>query len=188
MKAAAVLNILREWCGENHYHSPTIVGGYARDTFFGIKPNDIDVCITSRNFNNHKQVFNHMGILSRFLSKMGIGSAVMQAYYRVSEGQFNEMLYGVMKVECSDYNIDLLFSKLDTTGDYVDAFECNINQYVMDSLIDKPRYTGSPDYNPVNCKQLWFLRSDTPDSRKEKMMLKWGAIKDTGKYNAGTSY
>lgn len=175
MKALDVVTLIKGVL--NGRYNCDIVGGYARDLYYGLTPKDIDVCITPVLMSNCKSVFAECEKLSEILSVLGVKSQVMQSYYRVSAGQFNEMLYGVMKITCDDMEIDLLFSKLPTVADYVSAFDYNINQYVLGSN-GAAMYLGDTHNDPEKCGKLINLRTDTVPVRKAKMQAKWGCIKE----------
>lgn len=142
-----------------------IVGGYARDKYYGLSPKDMDICLvpTSRHV---------IGTILSLLTQRGLHYEYFECYDSTSHQQFKEMLYGVVRVYCDDMQVDLLVSKLDSVQEYIAAFDYNLNQYKLTSA-GVPVYSGLPDLNPEKCLQLVNLRRDTIDARKVKMRKKW---------------
>ena len=142
-----------------------IVGGYARDKYYGLTPKDMDICIVPTSVHT-------IGTILSLLTQLGINYEYFECYDSKSHQQFKEMLYGVVRVFCDDMPVDILVSKLDSVQEYIDAFDYNLNQYKM-LPTGTSLYFGLPDLNPEKCLQLVNLRRDTVDARKVKMRKKW---------------
>ena len=142
-----------------------IVGGYARDNYYGLAPKDMDICLvpTSR---------LAISTILSLLTQRGLHYEYFECYDSTSHQQFKEMLYGVVRVYCDDMQVDILISKLPSVQDYVAAFDYNLNQYALNPE-GVPVYVGLDDLNPEHCMLLLNLRNDTIPERKHKMELKW---------------
>lgn len=146
--------------------SHAIVGGYARDMYYGFKPKDMDICVVPCN-----SFATKMDLLSK-CSELGLPTKYYEGYESTDVKQFREMLHGVLKVTCEDMQVDILISNLPDVQSYVDAFDYNLNQYTI-SPDGTPLYVGLPDLNPEYCMLLLNLRNDTLPERKHKMETKW---------------
>lgn len=169
MKALEFYNQVICKLGSFKIRGHAIVGGYARDMYFGFKPKDMDVCVVP-----------YADRVARYdielkSQELGLSTEYFECYDSTNHKQFKEMLYGVLRVYCEDMQVDILISKLPTVQDYIDAFDYNLNQYAINPQ-GVPFYAGLPDLNPTKCNLLLNLRRDTIDERKEKMAKKWVAI------------
>ena len=121
-----------------------IVGGYARDTFFGVTPKDLDICVamgTAPDYHSVDYVIEE------------VRSALEQEFYREKviphmniAGMYNDhasdRACGVFQFP--DHGIDIiLYKDCVDMSEIVDSFDFNINQFGMDGYYDdEPRYLG----------------------------------------------
>lgn len=151
-------------------------GGCIRDTYYELPYKDIDIVVPLGDVSEQ----DAFAVMERFAKEyrwmMNQPVAVMMAYgqsadARQSLGDFDERLYGVVKVGSEYGDIDVLFSRYSTIQEVLDWFDCNINQGYMDSQ-------GGVYYHP--CKELVFIKP-VSDSRRERMLSKWATIQGIGK-------
>lgn len=94
-----------------------IAGGFARDLAYSVKPKDMDILFTSDDCDSSADVFADMCDYSDALSKLGYKVSIYQAYEQSDKpGDFNDRLFGCMKVEGFEVDVDLLFSKYTSLG------------------------------------------------------------------------
>lgn len=174
MKAIDVVELIKTTCSDVT-SGVVIVGGYARDMYFGITPKDIDVCVVP--VGHHKEFLHKAkSVLSQFL----VNFEVFAGYASTNNQQFDEMLFCVLRAYAEDMQVDFLISKLPSVQAYVDAFDYNLNQYVAVGFGNKliPLYAGEDDNDITVCRELINLRTDTVPERKAKMQAKWECIKE----------
>ncbi|APU00358.1 hypothetical protein fHeYen301_25 [Yersinia phage fHe-Yen3-01] len=147
-----------------------IAGGFARDLAYCVKPKDMDLLFTADARDSNADVFADMCDYSDALSKLGYKVAIYQAYDQSDKpGDFNDRLFGCMKVEGFDVDVDLLFSKYESIGEILEHFDFNINQFYI-LPYSKPIYARG--VKPDTLVQL----KDVSEQRKEYMTAKFEVL------------
>lgn len=168
--AYVVLEILRR-----KGYTAGIVGGYARDTFFGVTPKDCDICIAIPKIGEDDYHVTTCGISNMLiceLKKMGFDPGVVKV-----SGMYNQKasdrVFGV--VQFPDKNVDvILYRDCATMPDIIEAFDFNLNQFGMDGPDDDiPIYCGETDL-----RHLEVVRGDASPERSLKVMRKHEALLD----------
>jgi hypothetical protein len=137
-----------------------IAGGYARDTFFGVPPKDVDVFIQDR---------HRSEVLSRIV-RSGCHFKDHNKWYANNTKNSNHIT-SVINVGNTDYifipeHLDIEF--------IAEHFDFNLNQFM---LIDGvPEYVGGSDYST-----LVQLHPDVPDHRCIKIFRKHQELIKNGK-------
>lgn len=148
-------------------------GGCIRDLHYGLPIKDIDIIVPVGS-TDEQGAFSVMDRFARaYRVLMDEPVAVTMAYCqsavdRQTLGDFDERLYGVVKVVSRYGDIDVLFSRYSTIQEVLAWFDCNINQ----------GYMGSDEvvhYRP--CDELVWIKPVLP-SRFERMHAKWNLIQE----------
>ncbi len=110
--------------------STCIAGGYARDTYFNREPRDIDIMVVHDKYEDWSllQLFS----IETFLKSLGHEVETHQQYVEGEEGHINTALAVCFKIPelCIDI---LLYSKhYCKVMQAIQAFECNLNQFMID--------------------------------------------------------
>lgn len=148
-------------------------GGCIRDLHYGLPIKDIDIIVPvgSTDEQGAFSVMERFAKAYRWLMDEPV--AVTMAYCqsavdRQTLGDFDERLYGVVKVGSRYGDIDVLFSRYSTIREVLAWFDCNINQGHMGS-------DGVVHYQP--CDELVWIKPVLP-SRFERMQGKWNLIQE----------
>ena len=146
-------------------------GGCIRDMYFGLPAKDVDL-IVPVGCTDDKAAFSVMDRFARgyhtmFDEPVAITMAYNQsAPYRETLGDFDERLYGVVKLQSPLCEVDVLFSRYGNIAEVLNHFDCNLNTGYMNSL-------GFVDYaEPL---ELVWLKPVSP-SRELHMLNKWAQI------------
>lgn len=151
-------------------------GGCIRDLHYGLPIKDIDILVPVGSTDEQ----GAFSVMERFalayLALMGEPVDVTMAYCqsavdRQTLGDFDERLYGVVKVGSKYGDIDVLFSRYSTIQEVLAWFDCNINQGHMGS-------DGLVHYQA--CDELVWIKPVLP-SRFERMQSKWCLIQEVKK-------
>lgn len=146
-----------------------VMGGYARDTFFGRVPKDIDICVAVGPIRDEDAEV----IISK-LSNVLFEIAYENKFYGLNRqvmGMYNDhasdRACGV--VQYPDHGIDIIFYRdCNTVPDIINSFDFNINQFGMDGPNDDiPVYAGKTDL-----RTLTPVRKDASAKRCLKVMGK----------------
>lgn len=189
MKFFGVVKILRGLFSELIEDS-AIVGGAARDAYYGIAPKDVDYAVVLKNiFRNEADAFDLFRNLSEVLSVYGIKSEVLQAYGKeagrdIVAGTFSDRVFGVMRIYADDIVVELLITKRDSIQAMVDEFDTSMNQFI--SHVNPhdgstlPQYIGKPEEHIklVGLKFKTDCRLAINDDRRERMRIKYNKIKE----------
>lgn len=144
-----------------------IAGGYARDLYYGAKPKDIDIVISSANQLTDTEYFQYASAISELLSQLGIPSQIHTAYARHEESP-SFCSTGRLSVVLSAKGADFIFyCKAENLIDILSQFDFNLNQFAMVGSV--PTYLGH-EVHPNT--QLVKLRDILPD-RIEYIQKKW---------------
>lgn len=146
-------------------------GGCIRDTHFGLPVKDIDV-IVPVGCTDEKWAFSVMERFAKcyralYDEPVAITMAYCQsASCRDTLGDFDERLYGVVKLQTPLCEVDVLFSRYGSITEVLSHFDCNLNTGYMNTL-------GFVDYaEPL---ELVWLKPVSP-SRELRMLNKWKQI------------
>ncbi|KMT52115.1 hypothetical protein [Pseudomonas fildesensis] len=139
-----------------------IAGGAARDIYFGVTPKDIDVIICC----------DDKLYASSILEKAGIAHSVIHFYNESS----SDRIIGVFKI--AGTNIDVCLYDCTDVSEAVDAFDFNLNQFVISGIhhgIDGAhvRFVGQTHWST-----LAAVRKDYSLKRLEKMQAKFLDLRD----------
>ena len=153
------LDIVAELLGDTPY---VIAGGYARDTFFGVTPKDVDVFIHDK-FRNQVLVD---------VIRSGAAYKDHNKWY-ANNTKNSDHITSVINVGKIDYifvpaTIDIL--------DITDHFDFNLNQFMLDED-EEPFYNGDGGTPEV----LVQLHPDVPDHRIIKIYKKHQELIANGK-------
>lgn len=161
-----------------------IVGGYARDMFFGLPPKDIDVIVVvDELYGDEQSVFLIMKKLSRMFSREGIKSAVLQAYGQdasqgeIEKGSFSDRLYGDLCVNFDDFKVDFLFTKRPSVLLAMEEFDCSINKFQI-GVSGQPEYVGTDKFSETGLVFKTESRISINEARRERMKTKYEQIKE----------
>ena len=148
-------------------------GGCIRDTHFGLPVKDIDV-IVPVGYTVEKWAFSVMERFAKcyralYDEPVAITMAYCQsASCRDTLGDFDERLYGVVKLQSPLCEVDVLFSRYGSITEVLSHFDCNLNTGYMNTL-------GFVDYaEPL---ELVWLEPVSP-SRELRMLNKWKQIQE----------
>lgn len=148
-------------------------GGCIRDTHFGLPAKDIDV-IVPVGCTDEKWAFSVMERFAKcyralYDEPVAITMAYCQsASCRDTLGDFDERLYGVVKLQTPFGDVDVLFSRYPSIGEVLNYFDCNLNTGYMDT-------SGSVYYEEP--RDLVWLKPVLP-SREQRMLNKWEQIQE----------
>ena len=148
-------------------------GGCIRDEHFGLPVKDVDL-IVPVGCTDEKAAFSVMERFARsyramFDEPVAITMAYNQsAACRETLGDFDERLYGVVKLQSPLCEVDVLFSRYGHIAEVLSHFDCNLNTGYMNTL-------GFVDYaEPL---ELVWLKPVSP-SRELRMLNKWAQIQE----------
>lgn len=148
-------------------------GGCIRDTHFGLPVKDIDIIIPV-GYTDEKWAFSIMDRFARgyrvmFDEPVAITMAYNQSTFcRETLGDFDERLYGVVKLQSPLCEVDVLFSRYGSIAEVLSHFDCNLNTGYMNAL-------GFVDYEePL---ELVWMKPVSP-SRELRMLNKWAQIQE----------
>lgn len=113
-----------------------VAGGAVRDMARGFKPKDLDIVVACGD-SCTAQVFDWMSKMSSLLSQVNIASEVFLAYTDDPDNcdsDFDEKLYGGIKIKHPVIEIDVLFSRKPTMREAVEDFDCIINKVWTDDM------------------------------------------------------
>lgn len=167
-----------------------IVGGAARDKFYGLRPKDIDYAVVlSPDFQDDVEVFRLLSELSEELSFVGVNSEVFQAYGKeegreIAPGTFSDRIFGVMRIYADDTVVELLVTKRNSLEEMISEFDTSMNQFMMRvNPLDGsalPQYVGKPEEHIklVGLKFKTDCHLAINDDRRERMRIKYNKIKE----------
>lgn len=146
-------------------------GGCIRDMCFGLPLKDIDLivpvgCVDERAAFSVMERFAR-GYHALFDEPVSITMAYNQSSScRETLGDFDERLYGVVKLQSPLCEVDVLFSRYSCIDEVVSHFDCNLNTGFMDT-------DGFIDYDRP--QELVWLKP-VSQSRELRMLNKWAQI------------
>ncbi|QPP19746.1 hypothetical protein [Vibrio phage vB_VpP_DE17] len=114
-----------------------VAGGAVRDMARGFKPKDLDIVVAVGSESCTAEVFNWMTQMSMTLSMLDIASEVFLAYTDDEENcdsDFDEKLYGGIKIKHPVIEIDVLFSRKPNMNEAVADFDCDLNKVWTDDM------------------------------------------------------
>lgn len=148
-------------------------GGCIRDMYFGLPVKDVDL-IVPVGCTDDKAAFSIMDRFARgyhtmFDEPVAITMAYNQsASCRETLGDFDERLYGVVKLQSPLCEVDVLFSRYGSIAEVLSHFDCNLNTGYMNTL-------GFVDYaEPLEL--VWL--EPVSQSRELRMLNKWAQIQE----------
>lgn len=139
-----------------------IIGGYARDRFFGLTPKDMDICVAVGSQDDDGAIES---INERISNIMFEGCYKNKIYVaRHSFGMYNDhasdRACGVFKYPEDGIDV-ILYRDCNTVPDIVNSFDFNLNQFGMDGEHDDiPVYAGTSDL-----RTLKAIRGDHNETR-----------------------
>lgn len=146
-------------------------GGCIRDMYFGLPAKDVDLIVPVGG-TDERAAFSVMERFARSYHAMfDEPVAITMAYNQSSScretlGDFDERLYGVVKIQSPLCEVDVLFSRYGSIAEVLNHFDCNLNTGYMNSQ-------GFVDYaEPL---ELVWLKPVSP-SRELRMLNKWAQI------------
>ncbi|ACP44087.1 hypothetical protein VPP93_gp16 [Vibrio phage VP93] len=113
-----------------------VAGGAVRDMARGFKPKDLDIVVACGD-SCTAQVFDWMSKMSNLLSQVNIASEVFLAYTDDPDNcdsDFDEKLYGGIKIKHPVIEIDVLFSRKPSMNEAVADFDCELNRVWTDDM------------------------------------------------------
>lgn len=113
-----------------------VAGGAVRDMARGFKPKDLDIVVACGD-SCTAQVFDWMSKMSSQLSQVNIASEVFLAYTDDPDNcdsDFDEKLYGGIKIKHPVIEIDVLFSRKPSMNEAVADFDCELNRVWTDDM------------------------------------------------------
>ncbi|WJZ23418.1 putative nucleotidyl transferase [Vibrio phage VPy02] len=113
-----------------------VAGGAVRDMARGFKPKDLDIVVACGD-SCTAQVFDWMSKMSSLLSQVNIASEVFLAYTDDPDNcdsDFDEKLYGGIKIKHPVIEIDVLFSRKPSMNEAVADFDCELNRVWTDDM------------------------------------------------------
>lgn len=150
-------------------YSCGIMGGYARDTFFGIQPKDLDICVAVGDQHDEADVECIISKISNILfaacyeNKLHVQRQVMGMY----NDHASDRACGVIKYEEEGIDV-ILYRFCEQNIDIINSFDFNLNQFGMDGKHDNiPVYLGNTDL-----RTLSPVREDASPERCLKVMGK----------------
>ncbi|USL89758.1 hypothetical protein [Vibrio phage vB_VpaP_C2] len=114
-----------------------VAGGAVRDMARGFKPKDLDIVVAVGSESCTAEVFNWMTQMSVTLSQLDIASEVFLAYTDDEDNcdsDFDEKLYGGIKIKHPVIEIDVLFSRKPSMNEAVADFDCELNKVWTDDM------------------------------------------------------
>ena len=158
IKQTNVLDTISDFLGDVPYE---IAGGYARDTFFGIEPKDVDVFIPDK---YRAQVL---------IDVINSGATFKDhnKWYQ-NDTKNSDHITSVINVGKIDY---IFVPPTVAIEDVTDHFDFNINQFMLDED-DEPFYNGDGTLDT-----LVQLHPDVPDHRTIKIFKKHQELLRNGK-------
>lgn len=135
-----------------------IAGGFARDVFFGAPPKDIDIIIVN----------SSMGDITVALGETGVPFIPFHLYL---DGAPSDRIVGGFKMAGGD--IDVILYDVETPEQAVDAFDYNLNQFVVAGAhrgIDEAtvRFVGKDNWG-----ELKAVREDASPARQGRVIDKF---------------
>lgn len=134
---------------KQHTFGCVVAGGFCRDTFFGVEPKDIDICVYDFYPDDYAEGVL-LQSLQHELDKLGVGftnvssqfdESCMDEEYIVNDAR----VYEVWKL--AGLNVDIiLYNGCKTWRDVVMKFDFNLNQFYLPSTV--PDFDGERPYNP----------------------------------------
>lgn len=148
-------------------------GGCIRDEHFGLPVKDVDL-IVPVGCTDEKVAFSVMERFARsYRAMFDEPVAITMAYNqplpcRETTWDFNQRLYGVVKLQSPICEVDVLFSRYGCIDEVLSCFDCNLNTGYMNTL-------GFVDYEePL---ELVWMKPVSP-SRRLRMLNKWAQIQE----------
>lgn len=142
--------------------SVIIAGGFARDVYFGVNPKDIDIVVAAGSIHDDPAEAHMM--LDDILTKLG----VVHLGFRMYSESACERLVGGFK--CLG-NVDVVLYDTKLALEAVDAFDFNLNQFVLTGR------TFETAYVTYEGKSSWMhldpVRKDYTHERFSKMQEKY---------------
>lgn len=178
MKALEFIENIKAYFGM-FIHESAIVGGAARDVYYGRPYADIDFGIIPVGLiASDADTFMLMKQISRHASRLGIRSEVMRAYGISANGEdvqkcnnFSRRLFGCIKVHCEDYVVDVLLSKSMSILEMVKGFDTNFNMFVANPELTAADYVGYADMAHPTVELVLFARGYEGNPERKPYMI-----------------
>lgn len=155
------LNIAEELSA--HGFSVAIAGGFCRDVYFGVTPKDIDIVVASGSIHDDRTEAHEM--LGEVLRQLGVEHLGFRMY---NENTSDRIIGGFKAVG----NLDVVLYDVKHAHEAVDAFDFNLNQFVLQRREDFETayvvYAGDTSWH-----ELTPVRKDFSESRRSRMMEKF---------------
>lgn len=116
----AALNVANDL--KEHGFSVIIAGGFCRDVYFGVEPKDIDIVVAAGSI--HDDPAEAHAILSSVLTNIGVEHLGFRMY---TESKSDRLVGGF---KCTG-NLDVVLYDVKEATQAVDAFDFNLNQFVL---------------------------------------------------------
>lgn len=110
-----------------------IIGGYARDLFFGQTPKDLDLTVpVGEQCPSH--MFELTEMLAAILSQAAPGRRVeISQAYESAAGDFNERIHTLLQVHCEDgTEVDVMFHRANSVMEVWDSYDSNVNTVMIE--------------------------------------------------------
>lgn len=155
-------------------YSCGIVGGYARDTFFGLTPKDMDICVAV----GKQDDADDIAVINSRIENILFRACYEHKLFveRKCFGMYNDhasdRACGVIKYPNDGIDV-ILYRDCDTMPAIIASFDFNLNQFGMDGEHDDtPIYAGSTDL-----RRLETVRGDHDYDRGMYVLNKHRALR-----------
>lgn len=134
---------------KQHTFGCVVAGGYCRDTFFGVTPKDIDICVYDFYPDDYAEGVL-LQSLQHELDKLGVGFTNVSSQFDedCADEEYivnDARVYEVWKL--AGLNVDIiLYNGCKTWRDVVSKFDFNLNQFYLPSTV--PHFDSESEYNP----------------------------------------
>ena len=105
-----------------------IIGGYARDLFFGATPTDLDLTVPVGE-QCPSRMFALTEMLALILARASCERRVeISQSYEAASGDFNERIHTLIQVHCADgTEVDIMFHRAHSVMEVWEAYDSNVN-------------------------------------------------------------
>lgn len=132
---------------KQHTFGCVVAGGFCRDTFFGVTPKDIDICVYDFYPDDYAEGVL-LQSLKHELDKLGVGFTNVSSQFDECDEEYlvnDARVHEVWKL--AGLNVDIiLYNGCKTWRDVVMKFDFNLNQFYLPSTV--PDFDSERPYNP----------------------------------------
>lgn len=132
---------------KQHTFGCVVAGGFCRDTFFGVTPKDIDICVYDFYPDDYAEGVL-LQSLQHKLDKLGVGFTNVSSQFDECDEEYlvnDARVHEVWKL--AGLNVDIiLYNGCKTWRDVVMKFDFNLNQFYLPSTV--PDFDSERPYNP----------------------------------------